>query len=156
MDTAELALALAEYAHTGQTDKAGHDYIEHPIGVAAILVGLPEYARLDEDEQGVALEAAFLHDVLEDTPLTSKDLRDAGIGERTIQVVELLTHKLGEPRKQYIARIMTDVIATAVKIADIMHNTLPIRLAKLDPATRARLEKKYTDDLAQLRGTGQR
>ena len=54
----EEAIALARRAHSGQTDKAGRPYIEHPLRVMHRLHG--EYERM----------AAILHDVLEDTPIT--------------------------------------------------------------------------------------
>ena len=58
----ELALSIATEAHKGQFDKAGVDYIEHPIYVAS---------QVDtEEEKAVAL----LHDVIEDSPFTSEEL----------------------------------------------------------------------------------
>jgi len=67
MNTAEqsmvdLALSIARKAHEGQLDKAGVDYIEHPIYVAS---------QVDtEEEKAVAL----LHDVIEDSPVSAKGL----------------------------------------------------------------------------------
>ena len=58
----DLALSIARQAHEGQLDKAGVDYIEHPIYVAS---------QVDtEEEKAVAL----LHDVIEDSPVSAKGL----------------------------------------------------------------------------------
>ena len=58
----ELALSIATEAHRGQFDKAGIDYIEHPIFVASQVDS--------EEEKAVTL----LHDVIEDSSVTDKDL----------------------------------------------------------------------------------
>jgi hypothetical protein len=67
------ALRLAESVHRGQTRDEGTPYIEHPIAVARILM-----EEIDITESGVspldAICAALLHDVLEDSELTAKEL----------------------------------------------------------------------------------
>jgi (p)ppGpp synthase/HD superfamily hydrolase len=66
MATIEKALQIAARAHEGQKDKEGLPYILHPLRVMhAVQV------------------VAVLHDVIEDTSVTSEDLRQAGFGERT-------------------------------------------------------------------------
>ena len=54
----ELAQSIAVAAHKGQVDKAGMPYIEHPAHVASGVQG------------DAAKAVAWLHDVVEDTPLT--------------------------------------------------------------------------------------
>jgi len=58
----QKALDLALTAHDGQTRKSGEPYIVHPILVAAIT------AKISNDETMV--QAALLHDVVEDTSFT--------------------------------------------------------------------------------------
>ena len=55
-------IRLAEFAHYGQEDQAGHPYIEHPKRVLKAVQqdGAPPYVQM----------AAILHDVTEDTPFT--------------------------------------------------------------------------------------
>jgi hypothetical protein len=125
------ARAIALAAHAGQVDKAGHPYVTHPERVAARL-GRPE-------EQA----AAWLHDVLEDTPTTSADLRAAGIPHAVVAAVEALTRRWDEAPAAYYARVRADPIALAVKAADIADNTDPVRLGRLDEAVAARLSAKY-------------
>jgi len=64
------ALELSLEAHKGQTRKSGEPYIVHPILVAAIT------AKISNDEMMV--QAALLHDVVEDTSYTIEDLGTYG------------------------------------------------------------------------------
>ncbi|WP_163434286.1 HD domain-containing protein, partial [Escherichia coli] len=60
------AFIVARDAHEGQTRSSGEPYITHPVAVACILADM----RLDHQ----TLMAALLHDVIEDTPATFKDI----------------------------------------------------------------------------------
>jgi (p)ppGpp synthase/HD superfamily hydrolase len=135
----ELARAIATAAHAGQVDKLGVDYINHPARVAA---------RLDPVSQEVEHCAAWLHDVLEDTSVTSEELAARGIRPEIIEVVELMTRDHDE----YYERIRENPAALAVKLADIADNTDPARTALLDDVTRERLAAKYASALQLLRG----
>ena len=53
---------FAEASHEGQKRMSGEDFIEHPLAVATILADL----HLDT----TTLEAALLHDTVEDTDVT--------------------------------------------------------------------------------------
>ena len=57
----ELAFQIAKKAHSKQVDKAGKDYILHPMKVASYM---------DTDTEKAV---AYLHDVLEDTNVTEDD-----------------------------------------------------------------------------------
>ena len=105
------ALRLATAAHSGQVDKAGEDYIKHPITVA-------ESVSTEE-----AQTAALLHDVVEDTGLTLDDLRQAGFSEGILCAVDALTHREGESREAYITRLAKKPLAVTVKLADLRHNS---------------------------------
>ena len=71
----DIALSIARQAHEGQLDKAGVDYIEHPIYVAS---------QVDtEEEKAVAL----LHDVIEDSPVSAEELLQAGLPETVVTAV---------------------------------------------------------------------
>jgi (p)ppGpp synthase/HD superfamily hydrolase len=134
----EEAIALARWAHAGQTDKAGRPYIEHPLRVMHRLHG--------EHEQ----MAAILHDVLEDTPTTEDDLRAADCSEPVITAVLALTKQPGEPLDDSMARAAANPIACVVKRADIADNSAPARLALLDEATAQRLCRKYAESIRLL------
>lgn len=83
------AAQFAAKAHAGQVRKNnGRPYIEHPMRVAGAMMLRPDVDKGGIGEQIVA--AAWLHDVLEDTPTTVEQLLDFGPVTSTI-VVEL-TH----------------------------------------------------------------
>lgn len=111
----ELAARIAAEAHQGQTrwDKVT-PYISHPAAVARILIE----RGFDED----SIAAAWLHDVIEDTPLTRDDLVKRGIPDYVASAVEVLSKKDGQDYLDYILQVKADVIAKDVKIADIEHN----------------------------------
>ena len=70
-EAAALCIKAYEYAdslHKEQKRASGEPYIIHPVAVANILIGI------GMDEKVVA--AAFLHDVIEDTPATAADVKE--------------------------------------------------------------------------------
>jgi guanosine-3',5'-bis(diphosphate) 3'-pyrophosphohydrolase len=147
MPTIEETISFIQKAHAGQTDKAGNDYYLHPVVVMKRLPG-------DVDDE-VRL-AALLHDVLEDTPYSRQQLSEMGYTERTLDAVELVTHKSGDQRTY--AEKINGIIASAnrdaiqVKLADMSENSDPARLALLDSAKREYLLEKYSAPLWKRRG----
>lgn len=122
----ELALALAAFAHEGQTDKAGVDYIEHPKAVAANF----------EDENRVIV--ALLHDVLEDTSVTEDTIRNL-FGDSIADACRALTHAEGEPYLDYVRRAIQNPLARDVKKADL-HNNMDLgRLPQITEWDRKRV-----------------
>ena len=97
MMTSADAKALAAIQHAGQRDKAGQPYMDHVERVAA---GAERRALLAKDK-GFAIDvdhtvqAAWLHDVVEDTPLTLADLGDHGFPPEVVVMVDLLTKRPG-------------------------------------------------------------
>jgi hypothetical protein len=138
---AQIARLIAYSAHAGQRDKSGEAYISHPRRVAA---------RFDPTQEPTLHAAAWLHDVLEDSATDADALRSHGIPDDVIHLVELLTRRPGVPTAEYYAAIRRNPLATRVKAADIADNLDPTRTARLDPATRERLARKYTDALRAL------
>ncbi|WP_229276233.1 hypothetical protein [Agromyces kandeliae] len=129
-----LAKGIAFAAHRGQLDKSGTPYIDHPGRIAE---------RFDPVTDPIAAAAAWLHDVLEDTPITSRELFEAGVLLEVVGVVELLTRRPEITPDEYYARIRRHPVALRVKLADIDDNTAPWRLRRLDFAKQARLAEKY-------------
>lgn len=129
---AARAQSIATRAHHGQTDKAGRPYITHPARIAARVQG-------DDTLEAVA----WLHDVVEDTPVTLDDLRDAGFPEAVVAAVHAITRRTHEAPDDYYDRVRANETALRVKAADIADNSDPARLALLDEPTRQRLTRKY-------------
>ena len=112
MNIIDTALQIAVKAHAGQVDRDGNPVILHPLSVG--LMG-----HTDEERA-----AGFLHDVVEDTDFTFKDLLDAGIPADIVNALELLTHEKGTDYYEYVQRIIDsgNPIALQVKYNDLRHN----------------------------------
>ena len=122
------AMKIAYKAHEGQMDKSGLPYIFHPIHVAEQM----------KDEFSTA--AALLHDVVEDTGITLSELEKEGFPEEVLTAVRLLTRDGETAYLDYIREVKTNDIATAVKLADIAHNSDVNRLDKVTKEDKERLE----------------
>ena len=132
MATLEAAITLAAEAHKGQTDKAGSPYILHPLRVM--------FAVTTDDER----MAAVMHDVVEDTPFSLDDLRDAGFPEAVVSAVEALSRREGESYDDFVRRAAGNTVARAVKLADIEDNMDVRRLDTVDEKAVSRM-KRYHD-----------
>lgn len=75
--------------------------------------------RLESEVERIV---AVLHDILEDTPYTLADLREAGYGDDILDALEHLTHSKDEAYEDYIERVAQHSIARRVKLADIAEN----------------------------------
>jgi hypothetical protein len=129
-----LARGIAFVAHRGRLDKSGLPYVDHPGRVAE---------RFDIVAEPIEAAAAWLHDVLEDTPITAQELLEAGVLPEIVDVVRLLTRTPDVSPDEYYARIRRHPSALAVKLADIDDNTAPWRLRRLSYGTQVRLAQKY-------------
>ena len=125
----ELAFEIAKAAHAGQTDKAGLDYILHPLQVAAEMT--------TDEEKAVAL----LHDIIEDTDVTANELLAKGLPDNVVEAVKALTKKHNQNYAAYLAGVKKNRLATAVKLADLKHNSDLSRLEKITQKDRERAEK---------------
>jgi len=111
------AVEVATKAHEGQTRWNGEPYITHPITVSNAF---------DLKTQPREKITAVLHDVLEDSNITSQELMQ----KFPVEIVEaliLLTHRPEDTYTDYIMKIsnsnnLANKIAMAVKIADLNHN----------------------------------
>lgn len=115
MHQTAIARAIAHIAHRKQKyGKASYTY--HVGGVAKLV-----HDQTIGDDTLVA--AAWLHDVLEDTDITSQELADAGVSMHVIAIVQLLTRRLKEPYANYItSRVATHRGAVKIKLADLEFN----------------------------------
>ena len=123
IDSIHRAYALAEEAHRPQRRKSGEPYILHPIAVAMIVA----------NEIGLGAEpicAALLHDVVEDTDHTVKEIREM-FGEDVATLVNVVTKKKKkhyetslqvDNYKQMLQSIHYDIRALLIKLADRLHN----------------------------------
>ncbi len=120
----ERAYRFAAEHHEGQKRLSGEDFIEHPLAVAQILADL----GLDT----TTLEAALLHDTVEDTDVSVADL-ESGFGPEVSRIVDGLTkldalsfrsreHEQAENVRKMIVAMAGDIRVLLIKLADRLHN----------------------------------
>ncbi len=118
------AYSYAEQMHSGQKRASGEPYFTHPCAVAEILIDL----GLDTP----TVAAAFLHDVVEDTPATEddilkrfgKEIMTLVDGVTKLDKIHFQTHEEEDAenfRKIFVA-MANDVRVIIIKLADRLHN----------------------------------
>jgi (p)ppGpp synthase/HD superfamily hydrolase len=133
------ASEMAAQAHQGQV-RAGVDavpYITHPAEVVQILLWHSVH-NVD------ILTAAWLHDVVEDTPVTLADL--APFGPIVTDTVDRLTKRSHQPTAEYYQHIWKSQDATLIKLADRISNLRGYHVKGNDKLRRylAYTEQDYT------------
>ncbi|EJP21399.1 putative GTP diphosphokinase [Peptostreptococcaceae bacterium AS15] len=139
----EKAFEYAKSKHEGQVRRSGEKYIIHPVEVANIL------AELELDVASIA--AGLMHDVVEDTEVTSDQMKSM-FGEEIAKLVDGVT-KLGKIayktkeenqaenlRKMFMA-MGDDIRVVLIKLADRLHN---MRTLKFMPPYKAVIKSKET------------
>lgn len=124
------AYEFAKESHIGQYRKSGDEYILHPVEVAKILI------RLNMDTDTVV--AGFLHDVVEDTLITSADIRyhfGEVVGNLVDGVTKLSyipegTKKQHENIRKMIVAMAKDARVVIIKLADRVHNMRTLKYMK--------------------------
>lgn len=118
------AYYFAKDAHKNQKRASGEEYFIHPVAVAEILL------ELSMDANTIA--AAFLHDVLEDTPVSAYDINNE-FGEEVLELVEGVTkldkiefkskeEEQAENFKKIFVSMAKDIRVIIIKLADRLHN----------------------------------
>ncbi len=118
------AYHYAEQAHSGQKRASGEAYFIHPCAVAQILI------ELGLDSATVA--AAFLHDVIEDTPVTEEDISRT-FGDEILALVSGVTkldkivfksreEEEAENFRKIFVAMAKDIRVIIIKLADRLHN----------------------------------
>ena len=111
----ERAYHFAKEAHKGIRRRSGEPYILHPIAVAKI-------ASQEIGLGSTSICAALLHDVVEDTEITIKDLKKE-FPTKVTDAVALLTHDEAVDYFDYVNALKHNDVARKVKLADLDHNS---------------------------------
>ncbi len=118
------ALDFATVQHQGQKRKSGEDYIIHPMAVANVVI--------DMGMDAATVQAALLHDVLEDTDCTADTMKEK-FGAEVLMLVEGVTKlaKINFSNKQQaqaenlrkmLLAMCHDLRVVIIKLADRLHN----------------------------------
>src|SRR5215210_5989006 len=113
LDAVGRALDLAVEAHAGQRRASGEPYVVHPIASAQILADL----GLDP----VAIEAALLHDVPEDTEYSLSDIEER-FGAEVARLVDGVTKLSKFSTHTHEQQLAEDIRVVLIKLADRLHN----------------------------------
>lgn len=142
------ARLLATCLHEGQTDKSGRAYFHH-LGETVVHyryrfeTSLMADSLMTHSTYCLGEAAAWLHDAVEDTPMTEEVLLQLEFPREVVELVGLLTRTKDVPSDLYYRKIKADPLARLIKAADMDSNTAPERMARLDEETRTRLTAKY-------------
>ena len=137
------AYLFSAKAHEGQTRLSGEPYIYHPISVARVL------AEMHMDAQ--TIQAAILHDVIEDTE-TAKEHLTNEFGEEVAELVDgvsKLTHLEFESKieaqaenfRKMMLAMVKDVRVIIIKLADRLHNMRTLDVMRLEKRKRIARER---------------
>ena len=144
------AYEFSAKAHEGQERLSGAPYITHPIAVAKILAGL----HLDAG----SIKAALLHDVVEDTPRTLRDIEKEfgrgvallvnGVSKLDKLHFDSVAEAQAESFRKMLLAMVKDLRVILVKLADRMHNMQTIDA--LEPQKRRRIAKETLEIYAPI------
>ena len=137
-------------AHDGVVRKTGEPYITHPVSVACILADL----HMDVP----TILAALLHDVVEDTPITTAEINEM-FGQQVADLVDGLTkldkiefqsasEAQAENFRKMLLAMSQDVRVILVKLADRLHNMQT--LVAMKPEKQKRIAKETLDIYAPI------
>ena len=144
------AFEFAQQAHRDQTRVTGEPYVTHPLAAAQILA--------DIGIDPVAIMAALLHDVPEDTDFTLNDIEER-FGTEVAQLVDgvtklskFSTHSHEEQQAENIRKMFLamaeDIRVVLIKLADRLHNMRT--LYALPPDKQIRIARQTLEIYAPL------
>ncbi|MFN3822102.1 MAG: HD domain-containing protein, partial [bacterium] len=146
----EKAFDLSYQVHRGQLRQSGDPYFTHPLAVAQLLTSI----KADY----IAVAAALLHDVIEDTGITVQEL-EKEFGPQIATLVDGVT-KIGElplrdieatrmeTVRKLIITMARDIRVILIKLADRLHNMRT--LSALPPISQQRIARETWDIYAPL------
>ncbi len=146
------AYAYGERMHAGQLRHSGEPYFTHPVSVAAILTEM----KLDD----ATIVTALLHDTIEDTRSTYKDVCETfgfeiaelvdGVTKLTNLQLSSLESKQAENFRKLFMAMSKDLRVILVKLADRLHNMRTIK--SMRPEKQVQKARETMDIFAPLAG----
>jgi GTP diphosphokinase / guanosine-3',5'-bis(diphosphate) 3'-diphosphatase len=144
------AYQFASQYHAGQLRASGEPYMSHPLAVARILAGM----RMDV----VSIETGLLHDIVEDTTVTTADIQK-NFGDEVARCVDGVTKlskinffsaedRQAESYRKMLLAMVNDIRVIIVKLADRLHNMRT--LGSLSPERRERIARETLEIYAPI------
>ncbi len=150
LEIVRKAYEFSQRIHTGQTRASGEPYLVHPLSVARVLAEM----KLDP----VAVAAGLLHDSVEDTTVTTIDIRQE-FGEQVAHIVEGVTkidqidfatreEQQAENLRKMMLAMVDDIRVVLIKLADRLHNMRT--LEHLPPERQQKIAKETLEIYAPI------
>ena len=150
LELVRKAYEFSQRIHTGQTRASGEPYLVHPLSVARVLAEM----KMDP----VAVAAGLLHDSVEDTTVTTVDIRQE-FGEQVAHIVEGVTkidqidfatreEQQAENLRKMMLAMVDDIRVVLIKLADRLHNMRT--LEHLPPERQQKIAKETLEIYAPI------
>jgi GTP diphosphokinase / guanosine-3',5'-bis(diphosphate) 3'-diphosphatase len=150
LELVRKAYEFSQRIHTGQTRASGEPYLVHPLSVARVLAEM----KMDP----VAVAAGLLHDSVEDTTVTTVDIRQE-FGEQVAHIVEGVTkidqidfatreEQQAENLRKMMLAMIDDIRVVLIKLADRLHNMRT--LEHLPPERQQKIAKETLEIYAPI------
>lgn len=152
LELTEKAYAFAKKAHENQKRASGEEYFIHPCTVAGIL--------LDLGLDAATVAAAFLHDVIEDTPVSEGDIKKE-FGDEVLELVQGVTklerieftsqeEEQAENFRKLFVAMAKDIRVIIIKLADRLHNMRSLNFLSVE--RQQRMARETLEIYAPLAG----
>jgi GTP diphosphokinase / guanosine-3',5'-bis(diphosphate) 3'-diphosphatase len=146
----EKAYQFASQYHAGQKRASGEPYMSHPLAVSQILADM----RMD----AVSIETGLLHDIVEDTSVTTADIQK-NFGDEVARCVDGVTKlskidffsaedRQAESYRKMLLAMVNDIRVIIVKLADRLHNMRT--LGSLSQERRERIARETLEIYAPI------
>jgi guanosine-3',5'-bis(diphosphate) 3'-pyrophosphohydrolase len=150
LNLVKKAYEFSQKHHSGQLRASGEPYLAHPLEVANVLADM----KMDS----VSIAAGLLHDSVEDTSVTTVEIRQE-FGEQVAHIVEGVTkiskidfstqeEAQAENLRKMMLAMVDDIRVILIKLADRLHNMRT--LDHLDPERQQRIARETLDIYAPI------
>jgi GTP diphosphokinase / guanosine-3',5'-bis(diphosphate) 3'-diphosphatase len=150
LELVKKAYEFSQKHHAGQTRASGEPYLVHPLEVATVLADM----KMDS----VSIAAGLLHDSVEDTSVTSVEIRQE-FGEQVAHIVEGVTkiskidfssteEAQAENLRKMMLAMVDDIRVIMIKLADRLHNMRT--LEHLPPDRQQKIARETLDIYAPI------
>ncbi len=150
LELVKKAYDFSQKHHAGQSRASGEPYLVHPLEVANVLADM----KMDP----VSIAAGLLHDSVEDTSVTTVEIRQE-FGEQVAHIVEGVTkiskidfstteEAQAENLRKMMLAMVDDIRVIMIKLADRLHNMRT--LEHLEPDRQQKIARETLDIYAPI------